>query len=96
LWEAGYPVSKEVSAKSPFEIRSITDDLVAYTLVECTEEELERYGLAFALLAIREGFLGMGYPIIFIRDKNEQGLVKRESRVPVRKKRQNTNKLPIF
>lgn len=96
LWEVGYPVSKEVSAKSPFEIRSITDDLVAYTIVECTEEELERYSLAFALLTMREGFLGIGYPIIFTRDKNAQGIVKREIRVPVRRKRQNPNKLPIF
>lgn len=96
LWEVGFPAPKEIGAKSPFEIKSIADELVAYTIVECGYEEVEKYYYAFALLTASNGYLATGYPIITLRDKKARGWAKREIRVPIRRKRQNPIKLPIF
>lgn len=96
LWEVGYPAAKGIGVRSPFEIKSISDELIAYTVVESNDEELEKYTYAFALLAGSKGYLSTGYPSVILRDAKLKGWAKREIRCPIRKVRQNPNKLPIF
>jgi len=96
IWEVGIAVPKGTGAKSPFEIKYIPEQLVAYSTVECAYEDIDIHWKAFGLLAQSKGYFMTGAPMRFMKNGTFEGICVNEFRHPIRRMRHTSQSLPVF